>query len=241
MKADRASFKKPFSSFSTGEKCLWILSSALILVSFFVFGGRNFLTLLASLIGAASLIFNAKGHPLGQLLMVIFSLLYGVISYAAAYYGEMATYLGMTCPMALFSLIVWLKHPYEGNRAEVAIRRLSRTELLLLFPLSAAVTLAFFFLLRALGTSQLPLSTLSVTTSFLAVFLTARRSAFYALAYAANDVVLIALWILAAQTDPSGYPVVVCFSVFLLNDLYGFFNWRKMHRRQSASCTPAES
>lgn len=33
--------------------------------------------------------------------MVLFSLLYGIISYAFAYYGEMITYLGMTMPMAV--------------------------------------------------------------------------------------------------------------------------------------------
>lgn len=49
------------------------------------------------------LIFNAKGNPAGQLLTVIFSLLYGSISFTFAYYGEMITYLGMTMPMASFA------------------------------------------------------------------------------------------------------------------------------------------
>ena len=39
------------------------------------------MTLAASLIGTTSLIFNAKGNPIGQALMIVFSLLYGVISY----------------------------------------------------------------------------------------------------------------------------------------------------------------
>ena len=54
---------------------------------------HHYMTLAASLIGVTSLIFNAKGNPLGQLLMIIFSLLYGVISYNFAYYGE------MVCPL----------------------------------------------------------------------------------------------------------------------------------------------
>jgi hypothetical protein len=76
----------------------------------------------------------------------------------------------------------------------VAVNHISCREWLLLVPLTAAVTAAFYFILAWCGTAQLPLSTLSVTTSFLAVYLTFRRSPWYALAYAANDVVLIALW-----------------------------------------------
>ena len=54
-----------------------------------------------------------------------------------------------------------------------------------------------------------------------------------ALAYAANDVVLIVLWIMATAVDISYLSVVVCFAVFLINDLYGFLNWLKMEKRQS--------
>lgn len=73
-----------------------------IVGSFAVFDRENYLTLTASVIGATSLIFNAKGNPFGQVLMIVFSILYGIISYSCSYYGEMITYLGMTAPMALF-------------------------------------------------------------------------------------------------------------------------------------------
>ena len=196
---------------------------------------ENWLTLAASLIGVTSLIFNAKGNPFGQLLMVLFSVLYGIISYSFRYYGEMVTYLGMTGPMALFSLIAWLRHPFKGQRSEVAVNTLTRTEALLSVLLTGAVTYVFFFILRAFGTQNLALSTLSVATSFLAVYLTFRRSAQYALAYAANDVVLIALWVIAARTDASYVSVAVCFVMFLVNDLYGYVSWQRMRRRQAAS------
>ena len=91
--------------FSKGEIALWSMSVLLICVSFAIFDKENYLTLAASLIGVTSLIFNAKGNPFGQVLMVIFSVLYGIISYSFAYYGEMITYLGMTAPMAVFALV----------------------------------------------------------------------------------------------------------------------------------------
>lgn len=221
--------------FSKGEIVLWSLSILMILASFCIFDRENHLTLIASIIGATSLIFNAKGNPIGQFLMVVFSILYGMISLTFAYYGEMITYLGMTAPMAAFSLISWLRNPYNGNKAEVKVNRLAGKEIGLMFVLATAVTFAFYFILKAFHTANLIPSTISVTTSFLAVYLTFRRSAYYALAYAANDIVLIVLWILATMSDISYLSVIICFVMFLVNDAYGFMNWRKMHRRQENS------
>lgn len=219
--------------FSKGELALWGASVALILISFCLFDRDNYLALIASLIGVTSLIINAKGNPFGQFLMVIFSLLYGVISHSFAYYGEMITYLGMTMPMAVVALVAWLKNPYNGNKAEVKVNTISRMETLLMLGLTAAVTALFYFVLEYFGTANLVLSTLSVTTSFLAVYLTFRRSPYFALAYAANDVVLIVLWILASICDIRYISVVVCFTAFLANDIYGYVSWQKMKVRQS--------
>jgi len=218
--------------FTGTEMLLFCCSEFLTVLTFLIFDRTHYLTLTASLIGAASLVLNAKGNPLGQLLMVIFSVMYGIISMRQAYYGEMLTYLGMTGPMALFSLISWLRNPFQGKRSEVAVNRLSRKEALLCIPLTAAVTAAFYLILRHFHTALLPLSTLSVATSFLAVYLTFRRSAQYALAYAANDIVLIVLWTAAARQTPSYCSVVMCFLIFLANDLYGYVSWQRMKTKQ---------
>ena len=227
--------KKLTTYFTKGELTLWGCSASLILVSFFLFDRVNFMTLAASLIGTTSLIFNAKGNPIGQALMIVFSLLYGVISYTFSYFGEMITYLGMTGPMALFALISWLRNPYNGNRAEVAVNRLGKWELVLMYALTALVTFGFYFILDHFDTANMIPSTLSVTTSFLAVYLTFRRSPYFALAYAANDVVLIVLWTMAAVEDISYLSVIICFVMFLVNDLYGFINWKRMEKRQMAT------
>lgn len=230
-----AKVKSLINYFTKAEIFLWCTSVTLILVSFIIFDRESFLTLSASLIGVTSLIFNAKGNPFGQLLMVVFSLLYGIISLTFAYYGEMITYLGMTAPMAVFALISWIRNPYNGNRAEVKVNRLSKKELIFMVLLTAVITWIFYYILAAFNTANLIPSTISVTTSFLAVYLTFRRSPFYALGYAANDIVLIILWVMATLSSISYLSVVVCFIIFLINDIYGFISWSKMQKRQQGN------
>lgn len=225
--------KKLFAYFSKMELILWSLSIIFIVFSFCIFDRRSYLTLIASLIGVTSLIFSAKGNPIGQTLMIVFSLLYGIISYTFSYYGEMITYLGMTMPMALFALIAWLKNPYRGNKAQVKVNTIGKAEQCFMYLLSLIVTVVFYFILKYFGTANIIPSTLSVTTSFLAVYLTFRRCPTFALAYAANDIILIVLWVLASFTEMRYISVVVCFFAFLLNDIYGYINWKKMKIRQS--------
>jgi nicotinamide riboside transporter PnuC len=110
-------------------------------------------------------------------------------------------------------------------------------EFILLIFLTTIVTTVFFFVLKFFGTANLLISTVSISTSFCAVYLTYRRSPFHALAYATNDIVLIVLWILASFEDISCLCVVFCFTAFLANDVYGFINWNRILRRQNKNLT----
>ncbi len=225
------SLKESFGALTRFEWGLWGVSLVVVMASFLLCPEPDYLTLGTSLIGVTALIFIAKGMLLGQILTLVFSTFYGFISYHYAYYGEVLTYVGMTAPMAIVALVSWARHPYKES-AEVEVARITGRQVVILTLLTIAVTVLFYFILRALDTANLLTSTLSVTTSFLAVYLTYLRSPYYAIGYSANDIVLIVLWILATIDNPAYLPMVFCFVMFLANDIYGFINWRRMQRRQ---------
>lgn len=221
-----------FKSIKPVEWVIWSAGIAAIITCFFVCGNVQYHYLVGALIGVTALVFVSKGNPLGQALTIVFSVFYGIISYSCRYYGEMITYLAMTTPMAIVALISWIRNPYNGNKSEVEVNKLSFKEWCLFSFLTIAVTVAFYFILQALNTANLIISTISVLTSFVASYLTARRSRFYALGYAANDVVLVVMWILQTLADIMYLPMVVCFVAFLILDTYGFINWTRMYRKQ---------
>jgi len=223
-----------FRDLTKFELVLWIVSLITVSASFLLSSPPDYLTLIASLIGVTALIFVSKGYVLGQVLTVVFSVFYGIISFFFSYYGEMITYLCMTAPIAVMAVISWAKHPYKKS-AVVEVSRLKIKQIIFMWVAAIAVTAAFYFILGALGNANLVISTLSVTTSFLASYLTFCRSPYYALAYAANDLVLITLWIMATLESQSYLPMVFCFVMFFLNDMYGFFNWCRLRREQKSS------
>lgn len=227
---NKKKINNPFRDLTKFEWGLWLVSVAVVLASFLI-AADDYLTLIASLIGVTALIFTAKGYVIGQILIVIFAVFYGIISFYFQYYGEVITYLGMSAPIAILSVISWLKNPY-GDTSEVKVSRMTKKQVAVMSVLAIAVTAAFYFILDFFGNANLLFSTLSVTTSFVASYMTFMRSPYYAIGYAANDVVLIVLWVLAAVRDISYLPMVFCFVMFLINDLYGFISWRRMEKRQ---------
>lgn len=228
--------KNVFKILNKFDICLWTVSVVTIILAFSLSPSRDYMTLVSAITGVSALVFISKGNVVGQFLVVIFAVLYGVVSYFFKYYGEMITYLGMTAPAAVCAIVSWLRNPYKDS-AQVAVGTLNAKKLTIVGVISAAVTVAFYFILRALGTTNLIISTVSVTTSMVASCLIILRSPLYGLAYACNDVVLIVMWILATVNDMSYLPMIICFSLFFVYDLYGFISWTRMKKKQTETET----
>lgn len=216
----------PIKNLTKKERILWMGSLAIVILSNLLSTDIDVLTLVSACVGITSLIFAAKGNVWAQILMVVFSILYGLISWQFRYWGEMITYIGMTMPMAVWSTITWIKNPSESGQ-EVAIQKLTRKHVAGIAAAGVIVTAVFYMILKALDTPNILFSTISITTSFLAASLTMLRSSYYALGYASNDIILIVMWVLASIENPAYIPVVVNFIIFFFNDMYGFVSWKR--------------
>lgn len=224
--------KKIFAYFTKFEWGLLVGSIAMLTFAFVINPNKDVLTFVGSLIGAVALVFLAKANITGQVLTIVFSTLYGIVSFKNHYYGEVITYVCMTMPSNIVSIVTWLKHPFQGQQTQVEIAEVGAKKTIAILAVSAVVTVAFYFVLKALGTASLIVSTISIFTSTVAVLFGIFRSKYYAIGYATNDVVLIVLWVIATIKDSSNLCMVLCFVVFLVSDLYAFVNWTKLQKQQ---------
>ena len=217
---------------SVPEKITWATSAVCVTFLFCLVPQKNPLTLIATIVGITSLLFTAKGHVSGQFLQLLFCVLYAIVALGFKYYGEAITYMGMTFPSDLFAAIVWLKNPSKKGKTEVQMAHLTPKKSIVAILASTATAFIFYFILKKLNTANLEISTVSVATSMMASVLTIMRVPYYALAYAANDIVLIIMWIMASVENQVYIPMIFNFVIFLVNDLYGFFSWKKLRNMQ---------
>lgn len=222
----------PFSNFRFYDYILLIVSVFVVITSNMMTGNVSPLVLVATSLGVIALLFLAKGNVWGQIICIIFCTLYGIISFKIKYYGEMITYVFMTLPMAVFSTVSWLKNPSKEDKATVTIHKLTKREKVLTTLLSIIVTWTFYYILKYFDTANLTISTLSITTSFLASYLTYYRNPYYAFWYGLNDIVLIILWVLATIENFGYFPMIICFAIFLINDSYAFILWKLRQKKQ---------
>lgn len=122
--------------------------------------------------------------------------------------------------------------PSGGNGNVVKIQKLNWKHIIGLVISGVIVAAVFYYILVVFDTPNIIFSTISIITSFLAAALTMLRSSYYAVWYAANDIVLIILWVLASMENPAYIPVVVNFGIFFINDMYGYISWKRRERIQ---------
>lgn len=225
--------RNPFKGLTKFEWCLWLFSLTAITAAQFGSGSTDYLSYAASLVGVTALIFAARGDPFAIILSICFSVMYATISYFFTYYGEMIINLGLQLPISVASLITWRKNLTKKDGVHVKTGKLTLKKTLIMLALDAIITVLFHFLLKYFNTANLIPSTISVATSFGALFFMALRLPQHALIFILNDVVMIVLWSLALISDISYISLVVCFSIFLLNDTYTFISWLKRQHAES--------
>lgn len=200
----------------------------------FVFGiDRNVFSYIVSLIGVISVMMVAKGLTIAPIINIAYSIIYSILALTQRYYGEAIIYLGLMIPISILAIISWFKNRNKKAKEIVEINKIKNIEYLYLSLATIVATFGFYFLLKVLNTNELIISTISLISSAVASYLMLRRSSYYALGFIANDIILIVLWSLAVKERGIGYlPTVICFCVFLMNDIYGFIHWKIEEKKQ---------
>ena len=222
-----------FKNWKWYELTFLVVSLATIVLCFVIGTDKNYLSLCTSIVGICGVACLSKGLVFAPYINVVLGVLYSILSYTQNYYGEMIVYLAFIIPMNIVSIILWLKNRKDGNSLEVKVNKVSGLEYALYFFALAVLSVAFYFLLRALNTSALVVSTLSIITLVAAQYLVIRRSSFYAIGFILNDMLAITLWSISVSEYGVEYlPTVICFCVYFVNDVYGLIHWKVEEKKQ---------
>ncbi len=227
--------KKIFGKWNIVELALYIAGLALIIVMSACFGA-SWTSALAGIFGLSCVLFSAKGKIISIFFTWIMIVFYSLLSYKNKYYGEVFINIFMMFPMTVVQLAAWLKN--LGKDYVVKVNSIKKTEIIIVFAVAAAAFVAFYFILRALNTSQLIFSTVSIVTSVLATYFHSRRSRYGFLAFLVNDAVLCVLWLLATLQDVKNIAMLTAVSLYVISDIYGFISWGILQKRQQKEAAP---
>lgn len=213
------------------ERILLIGSIIIVCIVGFVFKSE-LLTIFCSIIGIITALLLAKGKNLGQVFGLLITVLYSVVSFKSRYFGEVLIYLCLMFPMYIIGIITWINNKNKETNS-VEINTIKKKEWLIVSIIFLFILIGIYYLLKLFDTSELIISTISVIASLFAIYLQIRRSRFSFSFYLINDIILIILWgVPVIKGSLILVPMVINPMINFINDLYGFYNWRKMEKIQ---------
>ena len=224
--------EKIFGKWHIAESIFYIAGLALIITMSVIFKA-SWIPAVTGLFGLTCVLFTAKGKVIGILFtwgMIVF---YSILSFKNKYYGEVFINIFMMFPMTVISLVEWIKH--LGKDYVVKVNSITKKELIIVSIVAALAFVVFYFALKALGTSQLIFSTISIVTSVLATYFQSRRSKYGFLSFLFNDAVLCVLWALATVEDIKNVSMLTAVALYVICDIYGFISWSVMQKRQQSA------
>ena len=136
-------------------------------------------------------------------------------------------------PMFVIGIFSWIKHKNEKTNS-VEINSIKKNEWIIISFAFAGIFVGIYYLLKSFNTSELFVSTISVLASLFAVYLQIRRSKYSFSFYIVNDIILMFLWgIPVVRGSFILFPMLLNPTINLINDTYGFYNWKKTERIQN--------
>ena len=192
----------------------------------------DLLTITCSIVGIITVLLLAKGKNLGQVFGLLITILYSIVSFKNKYYGEVLIYALLMFPMFVIGIFSWIKHKNEKTNS-VEINSIKKKEWIIISFAFAGIFVGIYYLLKSFNTSELFVSTISVLASLFAVYLQIRRSKYSFSFYILNDIILIFLWgIPVVRGSYMLFPMLLNPTINLINDIYGFYNWKKTEKIQ---------
>lgn len=180
---------------------------------------------------------QAKGKVITQIFGILTFIFYIYTSYSKQLYGEAILYLVILLPMYVYGLIHWLAYRDKDEKVVIVRSNLSKKEWLVFLLSFVCVSVGVYYLLKALNTAQLIVSTLSFISMLPAMYLLMRRCKWNQVAFLLNDLFVPILWlVLVINGDLSFISVVICFVFQLVYDIYGIFEWIKLEKKQNNQC-----
>lgn len=191
------------------------------------FGFTVFLT------GVLCVVLAAKGKLMTYAFGMYNTFGYAYLAYTNGLYGELLLNLLFFVPMNAVGFFLWKKHQADG---ELEMLRMSARGLAAVAAICAAASLGLGFGLSFVPTQNSPyIDAITTVLSIAATLLMVKRFREQWLLYIVLNLFTVVLWIIrTAEGSPDGMLMIVMWSAYLVNAIYGYRIWSRGARQAQA-------
>ena len=219
--------KRYFDDWDLYEK-IWLFLFTIIIISLSFYWEDSFIGILASLSGIWCVVLIAKGKILNYYFGIVNVIAYAYIAYNQQYYGEVMLNMIYFLPMQFVGIYLWKKRIIANNKDDIKIVYMTNKQRVLWSVVTVIATIVYGYILKHLG-GNLPFidsssTVMSVIAMILMVFVFVEQWVLWILV----DIVSIIMWITVMINGGNDIAVLVMWTAFLVNAIYGLYNWIKL-------------
>ena len=211
----------------------WLVLACSIITGLSIYWGDSLMGIISSATGVACVVCTGKGKLSAYLFGLINCILYAIISYRAALYGETMLNALYYVPMQFVGLIVWSKH-INAETGEVEKRKMRLQGLLLLIAVIAVATYLYGLLLRYLGDAMPFVDAFTTVSSVVAMIISIRMYAEQWWIWVAVDVFSVYMWWCDFYNGSDNMATLLMWVMYLGNAIIMLIKWEKEARQKNA-------
>ena len=217
--------------FNLFEWFLILLITALNLLYALLIGDIAWIPVVASISGVLCVVLVAKGHIANYFFGIIQVSLYVYISWQSRYWGEVMLNGLYYVPMQFIGFFSWRRRLQSGSATQVQSRRLTPKMHLYIAAGTLLAALVYGYFLDYLDGQNPYLDSISTILSVVAMVLMVRAYAEQWALWICVNALTVALWSMAVyRNEPHTIVMVMMWSVYLINSVYGLIKWTKSSR-----------
>ena len=206
----------------------WLIISTFTMLTLSIVWGDSPMALISGVTGIISVVLCAKGKISTYAFACVNVGLYAIIAYQNRLFGEVMLYGFYYLPMNIVGFYMWRKQ--KDDEGTVIARRLTAKQIILLIiGLLIAIT-AYWRVLVALGGNLQLIDSITTILSIVAFLLQIGRFMEQWILWMIINVFSITMWSLLLGTPEGSVTMIIMFSAYLINGVYGFRNWLKLSK-----------
>ena len=209
---------------------IWLLFATGVIIGLSVYWKDTVMGVISCATGVICVILTGKGKLSAYIFGLVNSILYAIIAYKAAYYGETMLNALYYVPMQFVGFFVWSKN-MDAATNEVKKRHMKNSGRLLLVALIILATVLYGFLLKHLKDAMPFIDSFTTVSSVIAMIISVKMFSEQWWVWVAINIATIYMWWINFSSGQENVATLLMWCVYLINSVVMLIRWETEIRK----------
>lgn len=204
----------------------WLIAACTVITGLSIYWGDTLMGIISSTTGVACVVCTGKGKLSAYIFGLVNSILYAIISYKAALYGETMLNAIYYVPMQFVGFYIWSKH-MNSETHEVEKKHMKNSGRILMVIAMLAGTVIYGFLLKYMKDAMPFVDAFTTVSSVVAMIVSVKMFAEQWWIWIAVDVFTVYMWAYNFMAGNDNIATLLMWIVYLGNAIIMCVKWEK--------------